>query len=927
MLASSTNEVFMGESMSSFDWSKWEDWMQWDGDNNVAKSPVLQRANPPISYMNPSLSPTSDDRGISESQNAIDVRSSLGSVDMSTDAISRFVSKETPFEYGLNHPLLSFDDELHLPVDLTESSAGTFLDSDLFPLEQFQFDAASEACSSLPLKPPQNPVLNSFDLSENSLSPVSDSRRSVSMSSPDSSLSGQSRKRKSSTDDEDADFAPTNPKRVMGAKEAHKVVEKKYRMNLNEKIAALRDSIPSFQQIHKDSQGNKHGNGDNENIDGESRQAGKPNKGLVLSKATEYIRHLERRNRKLNKEIAILKMQVNAFKTLAMAGSIGLTNGPVPNPKRMQAMYANVTQQNYQGDAQAVNRAQHPSQRAQPVGQQGIGFGGGGYMSKLMVGSLAGFMIIQGFSEEEQAEENHSGRGLFGLPTEYIYSMRHVVQSMHQSSAVWYMSPLKRPVFILKAILLIGAIIYLISPSFFDAKPRAKFDPISDFELTAAPSPASPVENRRSAWLTAVQTVWVPRQSLLLQIAALILKSLKLFLRNTIGWDRYAMLTGATEDQEAARVKAWEIALDAQLAGGDAEISMSRLVLTMIASGTLPETPYRLMLKALHIHILLWEVAHSRFGGWYLYRSFAPKLAKYYWQKARKLQKQVKILSASNEVAVSDTLPDYLAHLLELDSDAILVDVVVQRAYNLAWNKATADQVVDYVDAMDSIIDDPAIHSPLDALAAWYSNLVLNEVLIISLTGNTDLRVSIQDGLEVALKIAPTASVVQIRALSARAVLLDEGRGANIAAALQAVPIYSPDFLTSSTPPDPVLAIRCAMAIALLKRPQYGKAGIAFSEQIRSSNNTFDLLGFTAMYNFLAAAFEDIEVANEAKDVLENIAGTLKVWIGRQQSENRALEKKAMVNVSKLCVNVFHWLVGKGGEGEDGQGYELKSDA
>lgn len=62
-------------------------------------------------------------------------------------------------------------------------------------------------------------------------------------------------------------------KRILGPKEAHKVVEKKYRMNINEKIAALRDSIPSFQPVHKASQGHLY-DGDNEDLGGESRQAG-----------------------------------------------------------------------------------------------------------------------------------------------------------------------------------------------------------------------------------------------------------------------------------------------------------------------------------------------------------------------------------------------------------------------------------------------------------------------------------------------------------------------------------------------------------------------------------------------------------------------------------------------------------------------------
>jgi len=109
------------------------------------------------------------------------------------------------------------------------------------------------------------------------------------------------------------------------------------------------------------------------------------------------------------------------------------------------------------------------------------------------------------------------------------------------------------------------------------------------------------------------------------------------------------------------------------------------------------------------------------------------------------------------------------------------------------------------------------------------------------------------------------------------------------------------------------------MAIALLKRPQYKKAAITFSEQIRSSPDTIGLLGFTAMYHFLATVFHDKEVANETRDVLENVARTLKIWIGRKESENSGLEKEAMSNVATFCVNVFNWSVGMSSDCSDGQ--------
>jgi hypothetical protein len=927
-----TDKALAEESLCSFDWSNWEDWMLWDGDNNAAKSHDLQTSLP-MSTINPSLPSTSEDREISNTQNS----TSLGSVDMSIDATNPFVFKGMPSEYGLFDPRLTFDNELQFPVELTKPSTGTVLDSNSFPLEQLQFGAIADAYSSLHVEQSarQNLDFQSFSVSEQSLSPASASHRSASMSSPGSSPYHQSRKRKSSADDDDADSQSPGPKRALGKKAAHKMVEKKYRMNLNDKIAALRDSIPNLRQS------DKHCDDDDDNLDGESRRAPNPNKGVVLTKAMEYIRHLERRNKKLSHEMTILKMRADAFRTLAITRSIGLNGGTIQDPKGVPGMYADETQQPYQANSQAVRQdeAHALTRNAQSVRRQsGVGGGGGGgYMSKLMVGSLAGLMIIQGFNENEQAEDTSSPsmRGLLGLPTQFMGSLRHMLHPRSNALGPLHISSLESPLVLLKAVLFMGAILYVIYPSFFDAKPREedKAKRLSDFTLTEAPSLASPVEVRRSAWLTAVQTVWVPRQSFLLQILALLVKSLKLFLRSAIGWHGYAMLTGATEDQETARVKAWEIALDAQLAGGDAEISMSRLILTMLASGTLPETPYRHMLKALHMHVLLWEAAQSGLGGGSLCRNIAAKFAKWQWEKARKLQKQVNSLPPSNdEASGGDRLPDYLARLLDMDSDAVMVDAVVQRAYNLAWNKPTADKISGPIDGMDSVVEDPAIRSPLDALAAWYSSLVLHNVLINFLeakTGKADRKAAIPNDLDIALKIAPRASLVQSRCLVARAVLLDESRGANIAAALQALPISSlqsincaptnpktasPGFIRSPIPPDPALAIRCAMAIALLKRPQSSKEAIAFCGQFRFSHNTLGLFGFTAMYNFLDAAFRDKDVANDIRDVLENFAGTLKIWIGQKHIDNSGLEKEAMVNVASLCLEVFNWLIGMKGE-------------
>jgi hypothetical protein len=77
------------------------------------------------------------------------------------------------------------------------------------------------------------------------------STKSHSISSPDGHE--HSRKRKSSVeaDDEEEDDDLNPPVK----KTAHNMIEKRYRTNLNDKIAALRDSVPSLRIMTKSARG------------------------------------------------------------------------------------------------------------------------------------------------------------------------------------------------------------------------------------------------------------------------------------------------------------------------------------------------------------------------------------------------------------------------------------------------------------------------------------------------------------------------------------------------------------------------------------------------------------------------------------------------------------------------------------------------
>ncbi|KAH8670746.1 hypothetical protein BGZ61DRAFT_109615 [Ilyonectria robusta] len=89
---------------------------------------------------------------------------------------------------------------------------------------------------------------------------------------------------------------------------AHSDIERKYRTNLNDKIAELRHAVPSLHALPES--GSKKGKS--------SRHcnASKVSKGTVLMKATEYIQHLEQRNRAIKKEHEALIQRLHVFETL-----------------------------------------------------------------------------------------------------------------------------------------------------------------------------------------------------------------------------------------------------------------------------------------------------------------------------------------------------------------------------------------------------------------------------------------------------------------------------------------------------------------------------------------------------------------------------------------------------------------------------------
>jgi hypothetical protein len=456
--------------------------------------------------------------------------------------------------------------------------------------------------------------------------------------------------------------------------------------------------------------------------------------------------------------------------------------------------------------------------------------------------------------------------------------------------------------------------------------------------LRAAPSLASPINVRRQAWLTAIQTVWVPRHNLFLEAAALGLKTLKLSLRNLIGIKKYQQLTGLTEEQELARVKAWTVALDAQLTGGDVEVSKSRLTLTLLASGTLHATPLRLMLRALHLRVLLWDTGFSEIPLG-IVDSIAAKLARAMWNDAKQ---RYKLSQADARRGVKqntdDELPAHLAELLEQDCDDVLNPSIIQRAHNLAWNRPTELNSIGPTDGMDTIVDDIAVRSPMDAVAAWWSTMTLHGALTRSLSSEDEDEEEasrhIEHDISSAIRTAPVGSTAASRALVARALLLKQERGANIISALHAIGPVTPSIVPSELPgtlgagiPAPVgisplpeleTALLCAMAIAHLQKfsaPEEPSHIYSLIDGLRPSCD-MGLLGYAATSAFMLNLAAHEHAAETCASTLERISGMLRIWTGKTLH----LEPELRRQMVDRCLDVTRGIVGMSIDTDTGYG-------
>ncbi|SPO02687.1 uncharacterized protein DNG_05360 [Cephalotrichum gorgonifer] len=113
-----------------------------------------------------------------------------------------------------------------------------------------------------------------------------------------------------------------------GDRAAHNDIERKYRMNLKDRISELRDCVPALRTINEEGLEEDEGSA-------AAQALPKVSKGTVLTKATEYIHVLERRNKAIMREHQELSRRLQAFEQLLNATA----RQPFPMPSYSRALF------------------------------------------------------------------------------------------------------------------------------------------------------------------------------------------------------------------------------------------------------------------------------------------------------------------------------------------------------------------------------------------------------------------------------------------------------------------------------------------------------------------------------------------------------------------------------------------------------------
>lgn len=268
---------------TEIDIGTWNDWVQWDGAAFGVDSSTLERNN------------TGDCTLSAYNTAAVEMRT--------------FPTYST----GVTFPLDDAPFELYNSPD--SSQVSSHYEAPRNPDQQMHGQqsniTATEQQTYQDIAEPEQ-TLSRVKISSQSSSPrtptLSQSRSPSPEPAPRSRKLRTNKKRKQSIDDEEV------PNIIcQSRKRSHNAIERRYRTNLNNRITFLDQGIPKlWRNMTTDSKSSDEGEqSDNEAVDRKNGQQ-KYGKAAVLTRALEYIQHLESTTQKLGDELLVLKERIIA---------------------------------------------------------------------------------------------------------------------------------------------------------------------------------------------------------------------------------------------------------------------------------------------------------------------------------------------------------------------------------------------------------------------------------------------------------------------------------------------------------------------------------------------------------------------------------------------------------------------------------------
>jgi hypothetical protein len=295
------NNVFDKAFNTEMDMESWQDWMRWDGGAEIAfpiancRGGLAGNSSSPETYSTDAETASKDDMSVIFSQSQPSTFDDAP-FDLDDEVDSNTITAAIP------------DQSVSQAPQRVRRAFLALTEAEERELQEIAMPYRSATVVATTLTVPASPTVSQ---SSPSLSP--------SVSPEPENRTRKYRKRKASQDEE----LPLAL--CQSRKRGHNAIEKRYRTNLNEKIICLRQGIPSLCRSRStDSAIGEDAEESEEDLDSKTGQQ-KYGKAAILTRALEYIKHLENTTQRLGGEADILRTRVGAFEKLAMGGSLVLS--------------------------------------------------------------------------------------------------------------------------------------------------------------------------------------------------------------------------------------------------------------------------------------------------------------------------------------------------------------------------------------------------------------------------------------------------------------------------------------------------------------------------------------------------------------------------------------------------------------------------